>query len=86
MQRFLENVGDRFLYLLASTGRMSAFLMSSTVSVLTPPYRVFQTVRQIHFIGARSMFVIVFSGIFTGMVLALQGIHTLQQFGTSTLR
>jgi phospholipid/cholesterol/gamma-HCH transport system permease protein len=85
MQRFLEHLGDRVLYLLASTGRMSAFLVSSAVAMVTPPYRVFQAVRQIHFIGARSMFVIVFSGIFTGMVLALQGIHTLQQFGTVDL-
>ena len=83
--RVVETLGDRSLYLLSSAGRMSAFLVISFIAMLTPPYRVFQTVRQIHFIGARSMFVIVFSGIFTGMVLALQGIHTLQQFGTVDL-
>jgi phospholipid/cholesterol/gamma-HCH transport system permease protein len=42
-------------------------------------------VRQIHFIGARSSFVILFTGAFTGMVLGLQGYYTLRKFGSEGL-
>jgi phospholipid/cholesterol/gamma-HCH transport system permease protein len=82
---FVETLGDRVLYFLDSTGRMGGFLVRSLVATLQPPYRVFETTRQMHSIGARSLFVIVFAGIFTGMVLALQGIHTLQDFGSTDL-
>jgi phospholipid/cholesterol/gamma-HCH transport system permease protein len=36
---------------------------------------------QIHFIGNYSLLIIVVSGLFVGMVLALQGYYTLSQFG-----
>jgi len=38
---------------------------------------------QIHFIGNYSLLIIVVSGLFVGMVLALQGYYTLSQFGAS---
>ncbi|MBF0358282.1 MAG: ABC transporter permease, partial [Magnetococcales bacterium] len=41
--------------------------------------------RQIHFIGIRSLFVIVLTAVFAGMVLALQGYYTLSKFGSEAL-
>jgi phospholipid/cholesterol/gamma-HCH transport system permease protein len=38
---------------------------------------------QIHFIGNYSLLIILISGLFVGMVLALQGYYTLSQFGAS---
>jgi len=38
---------------------------------------------QIHFIGNYSLLIITVSGLFVGMVLALQGYYTLSQFGAS---
>jgi phospholipid/cholesterol/gamma-HCH transport system permease protein len=38
---------------------------------------------QVHFIGNYSMLIILVSGLFVGMVLALQGYYTLSQFGAS---
>lgn len=38
---------------------------------------------QVHFIGNHSLLIIVISGLFVGMVLALQGYYTLAQFGAS---
>jgi len=81
----VETLGDRVLYFLETTGRMGAFLLRSLGAMAQPPYRLYETARQMHGIGARSLFVIVFAGIFTGMVLALQGIHTLQDFGSTDL-
>ena len=45
-------------------------------------FKVKPVVRQVHFIGARSAFVILFTGLFTGMVLGLQGYYTLRKFGS----
>ncbi|MBA1331781.1 ABC transporter permease, partial [Candidatus Endoriftia persephone str. Guaymas] len=48
-------------------------------------YQLEPVIRQLHFIGARSMLVIVISGLFTGMVLALQFHNTLERFGSVDL-
>jgi phospholipid/cholesterol/gamma-HCH transport system permease protein len=85
MQKRLEKLGDSVLYLVEHAGRMGIFLVSCIVSIFKPPYRFFPVVRQINFIGARSIFVILFTGAFTGMVLGLQGYYTLRKFGSEGL-
>ena len=40
-----------------------------------PPYRVSQIIRAMEFIGVQSMFIVGLTGIFSGMVLALQMVH-----------
>ena len=64
---------------------MGLFLAACLASVFRPPYKLAPIVRQIHFIGARSSFVILFTGAFTGMVLGLQGYYTLRKFGSEGL-
>jgi len=64
---------------------MGLFLAACVASVVRPPYKLAPIVRQIHFIGARSSFVILFTGAFTGMVLGLQGYYTLRKFGSEGL-
>jgi len=64
---------------------MGLFLAACLASVVRPPYKLTPIVRQIHFIGARSSFVILFTGAFTGMVLGLQGYYTLRKFGSEGL-
>jgi phospholipid/cholesterol/gamma-HCH transport system permease protein len=41
------------------------------------------TIREIYFAGVLSMIIILVSGLFVGMVLALQGYDTLQRYGSS---
>jgi phospholipid/cholesterol/gamma-HCH transport system permease protein len=82
MLKFFEKIGDDFLYYLEQAGRMGVFLFYCLLSAIKPPYKITPVVRQIHFIGARSIFVILFTGAFTGMVLALQGYYTLRKFGS----
>lgn len=85
MRNLLERMGEEFLYFLAQAGRMGLFLFSCLVRVVTPPYKFRPIIKQIHFIGSRSMFVIIFTGAFTGMVLGLQGYYTLRKFGSEGL-
>ncbi|WP_020676522.1 MlaE family ABC transporter permease [Geopsychrobacter electrodiphilus] len=85
MLQFLEKIGDYTLYYLEHAGRMTIFLFQCLWRILTPPYKLFPVLQQIDFIGARSIFVIFFTGGFTGMVLALQGYYTLRKFGSEGL-
>ncbi len=81
----IARLGENTLYALEQAGAMGVFLCACLGRIITPPVRVFPIVKQVHFIGARSMFVIVVAGAFTGMVLALQGFHSLEQFGSTNL-
>ncbi|MFA5515536.1 MAG: MlaE family lipid ABC transporter permease subunit [Desulfuromonadales bacterium] len=78
---FFYRIGDWTLYTLAQAGRMGIFLAICLLRVICPPYKIGPVISQLHFIGARSFLVILFTGGFTGMVLGLQGYYALQQFG-----
>jgi len=82
MLKLIEQLGDDVLYYLEQAGRMCRFLAACLLSAVTPPYKIPAVVKQIHFVGARSMPVILFTGLFTGMVLGLQGVYTLRKFGS----
>jgi phospholipid/cholesterol/gamma-HCH transport system permease protein len=61
---------------------MGQFLIHAVLAALTPPIKIRRAIKQIHFIGWQSMTVIVLTGGFTGMVLALQGFHSLKRVGS----
>ena len=82
MYLLLEKIGSGTLGFLETSGRMGMFLMRTLTSIVQLQFKVKPVVRQVHFIGARSAFVILFTGLFTGMVLGLQGYYTLRKFGS----
>lgn len=82
---FFEKLGDSFLYYVNQAGRMGIFLFYSLMSIFKPPYKVSSILKQIYIIGTLSIFVIFFTGAFTGMVLGLQGHNTLRKFGADGL-
>ncbi len=63
-------------------GRAWMFLFQGLVQLLIPPFQLSKIIEHIWFIGMKSMMVIVLTGIFTGMVLGLQGYYTLVRFGS----
>jgi phospholipid/cholesterol/gamma-HCH transport system permease protein len=81
MQTFMRNLGFWFTQYLGSLGEASYFLLQ-TVS-RSPWYRgVFKdTLKQLYALGVQSLWIIVVSAVFIGLVLALQGYHTLEKFG-----
>jgi len=85
MFKWIEKLGTYTVYYVEQAGHMGLFLVACLIKTLTPPYRVSSILKQIHFIGARSVFIIVVAGAFTGMVLGLQGYYTLQRFGSLEL-
>ena len=63
---------------------MGARLFLRLVALFGPAMRRFALVRdQIHFLGNYSLSIIAMSGLFVGFVLALQGYHVLQLYGSA---
>ncbi len=58
------------------------FFIYALRGIIRPPGKFWPTLKQIQFIGSKSFAVIGFTAAFTGMVLALQGYHTLSRFGS----
>jgi len=63
-------------------GRFGLFLGQAVVWTFIPPFKGYQLLQRIHFIGFRSLSVIILTGAFTGMVLGLQVFITLSRFGS----
>jgi phospholipid/cholesterol/gamma-HCH transport system permease protein len=61
---------------------MVIFLGSALFYTFLPPLKWRRMIARIHFIGAKSLLVIVVTGAFTGMVLGLQVFYTLRKFGS----
>lgn len=85
IKRSIEKLGTEFLYFLLESGRMGIFFITCVFNLLTPPYKLAPIIRQVYFFGARSVVVILVTGLFTGMVVALLGYHNLQKFGSVDL-
>jgi phospholipid/cholesterol/gamma-HCH transport system permease protein len=85
MTRLVQSLGAFVLDQLAFLGRMGLFLVYMIRGTIKPPAKLWPVVKQIHFIGAKSFFVIGFTAAFTGMVLGLQGYYTLAKFGSEGL-
>lgn len=85
VRRLTERIGDNALYFVEQAGMLGAFLVAAIARLVTPPFRLYPVIRQVHFIGARSWLVIVTSGTFVGMVVALQFYDTLVRFGSVSL-
>jgi phospholipid/cholesterol/gamma-HCH transport system permease protein len=78
----LAHIGAAVLNALASLGRVGLFCGRVLGLVLIPPLKMRRVIRQMQFIGTRSLPVIALTGLFTGMVLGLQGYYTLTRFGS----
>ncbi|MDA0836534.1 MAG: ABC transporter permease [Planctomycetota bacterium] len=78
----IARLGDYTLSRVNYVGRMGQFLIQALLAMLTPPIKIWRVIKRIHFIGWQSMTVILLTGGFTGMVLALQGFHSLRRVGS----
>jgi phospholipid/cholesterol/gamma-HCH transport system permease protein len=83
--RLLRAMGGSFLAGLREMGRMFMFLAETVVTAFRPPFKFRIMMRQVRFLGNKSLLVVLLTGAFTGMVLALQIFHTLSKFGSEAL-
>lgn len=82
---FFAKFLDSLLSALDSLGT-TVVLTTQTISWLfRPPFRVTQVIRAMEFFGVQSIFLISLTGMFSGMVLALQMAHALKSFNQQGL-
>ncbi len=85
MYQMIEKLGAGSIASIQEMGRLGIFLMATFKSLFGRPFGIQELIKQVSFIGARSMPIILLSGLFTGMVLALQFYDVLARFGSVDL-
>ncbi len=78
----IERLGAAIIDRITRLGNFVIFLFTAVLYVVLPPYKPRLLLRQIRTIGAESLFLVGLIGLFTGMVLGLQGYNTLRRFGS----
>jgi len=81
MLDYFQRLGAKSLGVFERLGRGSVFLMNMLLSIPGVLVRPRLLISQIHSVGVLSFSLIVISGLFVGMVIALQGFYTLSDFG-----
>ncbi len=85
MMAFLEWFGRIVVARIEEVGRTFLFLAEAVRTLFTARPRVREIFRQMEFVGVRSISVVVLTGTFTGMVLALQSYYGFRKFGAEGL-
>jgi phospholipid/cholesterol/gamma-HCH transport system permease protein len=81
----LAGIGRRAIRLNASLGEHLLFYLEGLRRIFSGGKPAGKIVRQIHVIGCQSFSLILLIGLFTGMVLGLQGYYLLIKFGSTGL-
>ena len=83
--KFVRNIGSMVIGFTLETGRVLLLLMSTLKQILLPPSELKNILKQMDEVGVRSIPVVLVTGVFTGMVLALQSYTGFQRFGAEAL-
>ena len=81
----IQNIGAGTLFFVQKMGTRLIFLIEIFCCFFQPPFQFKAIIKQVHFIGVRSLYIILLTASFTGMVLAMQGFYTLKKFGSEGL-
>lgn len=82
---YIEKLGEILIRAVRSTGRITVFFISGIKLCFVFPCQLRKILDHTWFIGTKSIFVIVLTGLFTGMVLGLQGYYSLVKFGSEAM-
>ncbi|MDP8234713.1 MAG: MlaE family lipid ABC transporter permease subunit [Candidatus Saelkia tenebricola] len=77
-------LGKKTISFIKELGKMACFLAISLYYMILPPYLINRVIKQVHFIGVKTILVIGLTGLFTGMVLSLQTYYVLVTFGAES--
>jgi len=85
IREYLEDIGRRTEYVINSAGAIAIMLAQAVMYAFVPPIKLRNMFKQMEFVGVESLFVVILTGTFTGMVLALQSFNALKRFGAESL-
>jgi len=83
--QFLNMVGEGVTEYLKEMGRMFLLLLDTVRWTFHLPFRLDLLFQQMERVGVKSVLVVVLTGGFTGMVLALQMFYATKKFGAETM-
>jgi len=78
---WFAHLGRKVIHLFANLGKEVILFFQTLAGFVPVMLRPGLLIRQLYSVGVRSMLIIMVSGLFVGMVLALQGYNTLIDFG-----
>jgi phospholipid/cholesterol/gamma-HCH transport system permease protein len=81
----ITRLGAWLVTSIEAVGLYVRFLMRSMAAGLMPPYRVRLLFKQMHFVGVESLLIVIVTGLFTGMVFAVQANVGFSRFGAESL-
>ncbi|MBI5682242.1 MAG: ABC transporter permease [Deltaproteobacteria bacterium] len=85
MRALFEYIGKLTEGFISTAGGMAIMLYQAALWMFVPPFKLRNIFKQMEFVGVKSMFVVLLTGSFTGMVLALQSYNALKRFGAESL-
>ncbi len=80
--RPIAALGRLSVEMVLGLGQFGRFFIQAAAYTVIPPFKFGRLVDRVHFIGFRSLTIVVLTGAFTGMVLGLQIFLTLSRFGS----
>ena len=81
----LAQIGSTVILRVSEFGKIFIIFLRTLFVLFLPPYRWKNFIYQLEFIGNRSLSIVLFTALFTGMVLALQMYEALKKFQSETL-
>jgi phospholipid/cholesterol/gamma-HCH transport system permease protein len=81
LDRVIHVLGRNAIVTIPNVGRASLFLVDVLAGCSQLVTRFYLVIQQIFSVGVLTLLIIIVSGLFVGMVLALQGYNTLVKFG-----
>ncbi|MBF0289173.1 MAG: ABC transporter permease [SAR324 cluster bacterium] len=83
--QWIENLGKHILEGIHGAGNAGLLFVEACVFVCVPPFRFKLFFKQMEFIGNKSLWITLLTGIFTGLVMTLQSYFALRQFSSETI-
>ena len=81
----IEYVGNAAIRGVEELGQMAMVTVQTFVWLVRPPYRISVFFDALQSFGVGSLFIVLFTGVFTGLVMAYQSIQGFAQFDAETL-
>ena len=85
MKRLFASIIDVWKSILEESGSIMLMFLTAVAWAFIPPFRFRLIIKQMHFVGVRSFWVVVITGAFTGMVFALQIYYVLHRVAAESV-
>lgn len=81
----IENLGEGVIDWVEDIGGMAIMFGESVIWAFRPPFRLRVIFQSLEEVGVGSLFIVLLTGIFTGLVMAYQSIYAFSMFGAESL-